>query len=108
FNVDRPIEYVSSRPFIRHFLVDISQTLLYLIRRESRFFKSGGTVGNQRVESDGVSRMNAQHRLRGRVVVAPGHSLRRSGQRVRMWSASGHGRLLRNCGRNGREQKNED
>src|SRR5690349_15400444 len=79
-HVNRAIQKVAAGSFIGYFFVNIAQALLYLVRRHSGLFQSRGAIGDQRVKRHGVTRVYAEHRRRGRIVIAPGNGLGRGGK----------------------------
>jgi hypothetical protein len=71
FDVNRPGENVSARPFIGDFFVNRPQRRFDLIRRDTRRFQPRGAVGDQRLDLDGVAGAHAQCGRRARGVIAP-------------------------------------
>ncbi len=82
FDVNRPRENVPAGPFVLHLIGDVAQRLLNLIGRQPRIFEPLRTVRDQRLNLHRIARLDAQHRRRLRVVVAPSHGLRCRLQRV--------------------------
>ena len=83
---DRAGEHVPARPALARWDagIDRAQRGLDIGGRDARFLEPCRAVGQQRMNDDGVARLDRQDGLGGRVVMPPGDGLRRGGQIMRL------------------------
>jgi hypothetical protein len=73
FNENWPRENMAARSFVGYFLVDVAGGLFNIFRLDTGAFESGRTGGDQRLNLDGITGLDAHHRRRAGVVITPGN-----------------------------------